>query len=94
MRSKLAVVAADVPIDHSLCLFKRTIADFWYPLTLQTSKESLHWRIVPAIASATHALLKAVAPQMLAKVGAGKVAALIGVKQNALRLATRLIRTA
>ena len=94
MRPIPAVVAGNVLIDHPLCLFRGTITDFRYPFTFETSKESFHQRIVPAVASATHALFQAVTPQMLTKVGAGKVAALIGVEQNPLRLAARLIRTA
>lgn len=62
------------------------------PLRLQTPEQPLHRRIVPAVATPTHALGHAITPQPLPKYPAAVLAALVGVKQHARRAAPLLIR--
>ena len=38
----------------------RFVISFRHPLCFETSKESLHWRVVPVVASATHTLLDSI----------------------------------
>lgn len=77
--------------DVSLRFLGRYVANGWYPLSFQTAEYTLHRRVVAAITSATHALAYTVSPKPLTKLSTPILGALIGVKQQALRLAALLI---
>lgn len=60
------------------------------PLRFQTSEKTLHRSVIPAVATAAHALFDPLAPQHLAELDAGVMTALVGVKHQLLWAATRL----
>jgi hypothetical protein len=43
------------------------VAKTRYPFSFQAAEHALHWRIIPAIPPATHALAYPITPQPLAK---------------------------
>src|SRR5690606_23674694 len=72
-------------------LLGRHVAHGRYPLSFQAAEYTLHRRVIVAITSATHALAYAVSPKPLAKLSTSILGALVGVKQQALRLSALLI---
>src|SRR5690554_4316169 len=66
------------------------IAHRRHPLCFQTPEQALHWRVVPAIASATHALHHAVAPKPLPELAADILRPLIRMEHELLRTSSLL----
>lgn len=77
--------------DIPLSLLDRHVAHGRYPLSFHAAEYTLHRRVVVAITPAAHALAYAVSPKPLAKLSAPVLDALVGMKQQALRLAALLI---
>lgn len=70
MGSYPVVMIHQVLANVSLSLLSGQVARDRYPLCFQAAKHPLHRRIIPAVASAAHALAHAVAPQSLAELTA------------------------
>ena len=92
MGSYPVVMIHQVLANVSLSLLSGQVARDRYPLCFQAAKHPLHRRIIPAVASAAHALAHAVAPQSLAELTATILRSLIGVKQQPLGLSTLFVR--
>lgn len=63
---------------------------FRHPLCFQASENALHRCVIPAVATAAHALFDPVAPQYLPELDAGVMATLVRVKHQLLRTTTGL----
>lgn len=87
----MVVVIRQVAQHISLSLSLAGIAMLGHPLRFQASEKALHRCIVPAVTAAAHALLDAVAPEHLAELNAGVVAALVRVKHQLLRTTSGLV---
>ena len=86
----LVVVTRQIAQHVRLSLPLAGIAVLRHPLRFQASEKTLHRCVIPAVATAAHALFDPVAPQHLAKLDAGVMTALVGVKHQLLWAATRL----
>jgi len=53
--------------DLALCFLSRSVTRGRYPFRFQAAEHALHWRVVPAISPATHALTHSITPEPLAK---------------------------
>jgi len=91
MRSNSIVVVRQISHHVRLRFIDVTVALLRDPLGFQASKESLHRRIIPAVATPTHALFDLVLPQTLAKGQACVMASLVRMKHDTLGMASRLV---
>ena len=86
----MVVVTRQIAQHVRLSLPLAGIAVLRHPLRFQTSEKTLHRCVIPAVSTAAHALLDPLAPQHVAKLDAGVMAALIEVKHQLLWAFTRL----
>ncbi len=77
--------------DVSVCFLSRHVANGRYPFGFQASKDTLHRRVVIAVAPATHALAHAVQPESLVKLAAAILRNLIRMEQQPLMFAALLM---
>lgn len=92
MRAQPVVVIHQVVADIPLGFPQAHVPRGRKPFRLEAPEQPLHRRVIPAVATPTHALGHAIAPQPLPKYPAAVLAALVGVKQHARRAAPLLIR--
>src|SRR3989344_6696114 len=91
MRPDPVVAVHHVMTDVPLGLLSCQVTGRWNLLRFQTAEQSLHRRVIPAVAPAAHALFHPISPQPLPKQAASVLAALIGMKQYLLRFATLFV---
>lgn len=65
------------------------VTSHWYPLVLQTSEETLHWAIIPAVSTATHTLLDPITLQHLPELPACVMPPLVAMEHHSLWFTTR-----
>jgi hypothetical protein len=53
--------------DIASGFFNRSVAQSRYSFAFQTAEYAFHWRVIPAVSAATHALLHPITPQPLVK---------------------------
>lgn len=92
MRANSVVILRDIPQHIGFRSSGTVVPTFWHPFSLETSEETLHRSIVPAVASAAHALRHSVPPEMTTVGLACVMTALIGMKQHVFRTASGLVR--
>ena len=63
MRAVNVVITIYPLIYIAYCMAKFTITTFRKPFTFNTAKDSLNWRIILEISSATHTLYYAISPE-------------------------------
>ncbi|MNJ27635.1 hypothetical protein D3C77_221440 [compost metagenome] len=64
------------PADILLCQRSAHVAHGRYPFRFQTAKQPFHRRVVVAVSTSAHALLKTIAPQSLTEASAAVLASL------------------
>ncbi len=80
MRPNPVVAMHQKMADIALCFLRSSIAHGRYPFCFQAAKYALHWCVIPAVSSSTHALAHAVSPQPLAKESACILRSLVRVE--------------